>query len=144
MSGHVHIPCGSCGAVNRVIREKLDNSPRCAKCKTGIKLDAPFSVNSSQFDKVVKESDMPVLVDFWAPWCGPCRMMHPVLEEIARKWAGKVMVVKLNTDEAQDVAGRFGIQGIPTLIYLANGREIERKVGAVSAEAVDAMIGRAI
>ncbi len=89
------------------------------------------------FDKEVLQADVPVLVDFWAPWCMPCRMMAPVLEEIAQEWKGKVNVCKLNTDEISDIAGRYGIHAIPTMIVFHQGKEVDRIVGYVPRNSIE-------
>ena len=91
----------------------------------------PIEVSDAQFDSEILKSDTPVLVDFWAPWCGPCRMVGPVVEELAGEYQGRLKVAKVNTDENQTNAARLGIQGIPTLIFFQGGREVDRVVGAL-------------
>jgi thioredoxin 1 len=90
----------------------------------------PIHVNDAAFEKVVLQSPIPVIVDFWAPWCGPCRNVAPILDKIAKEYAGKILVAKVNTDENPDWAGKYGVQGIPTMLFVANGRIIHRQVGA--------------
>ena len=126
------IPCPSCGAKNRVPREKLERglAPRCGRCKTPLAVaNEPVTVTDATFASEVERSSLPVLVDLWAPWCGPCRMIAPVLEELAAEMAGRVRVAKLNVDENRVTASRFGVSSIPTLLVLKNGREIDRIVG---------------
>ena len=143
MDKSIFIPCASCAAINRVKVEKLSGGPMCARCKARIEVRKPVSLNAEQFDKVVMESNLPVLVDFWAPWCGPCRSMRPLLESLAQNNLGKVVVAKLNTDENPELSARFGIRGIPTLILFSSGREVSRQVGAVPLSALEAMINNA-
>ena len=106
--------------------------------------DVPVHVSDAKFEEIVLKSDVPVLVDFWAPWCAPCRMVAPVLEELAREHTGKITVAKVNTDENQSRAGTLGIRGIPTLIIFKNGSEFERVVGAVPKQVLQQMVDRAL
>jgi thioredoxin 2 len=121
------IVCPSCGTKNRV-RPTSSGVPRCSVCHTLL----PWIVEATRetFDEEVASS-LPVLVDFWAPWCGPCRMVSPLVEQMGRDNAGRLKVVKLNTDEAPEIALRFGVQGIPLLVLLKDGSEVDRLVGAV-------------
>jgi thioredoxin 2 len=120
------ITCPHCGTKNRV-GPSAEGVPRCGSCHNLL----PWIVDADaqDFDAQVRAS-VPVLVDFWAPWCGPCRMVSPVVEELAREHAGELKVVKLNVDEAPDIAARFGVQGIPMLVVMRDGEEIDRLVGA--------------
>jgi thioredoxin 2 len=126
------IRCPSCGGTNRVPREKIAQGlkPICGRCKTPLPLDTkPVTITDATFRDVVERSPVPVLLDLWAPWCGPCRMVAPVVEELAAEFAGRVRVVKLNVDENPATASRFRVQSIPTLLVLKGGSEIERIVG---------------
>jgi thioredoxin 2 len=127
------IRCPSCGATNRVPPEKLRQGlePICGRCKAALLADnKPVIVTDATFSAEVESSPLPVLLDLWAPWCGPCRMVAPVVEELAKDMAGRVRVAKLNVDENPATATRFHVQSIPTLLVFKAGREMERIVGA--------------
>ena len=121
------ITCPNCGTKNRV-RASPSGVPRCSVCHTAL----PWIVDAApeDFDQEINAS-VPVLVDFWAPWCGPCRMVSPLVERIGREHAGRLKVVKLNVDEAPTIAARYGISSIPLLVIMESGAEIDRLVGAV-------------
>ena len=126
------IRCPACGANNRVSLEKLQQglAPVCAKCKRALPADIhPMDVSDATWMSHVVESPLPVLVDAWAPWCGPCRMIAPAIEQLAAEMAGRVRVAKLNVDENPQTAGRLNISGIPALIIFKDGREVDRIVG---------------
>ena len=136
----VTIPCPSCGKWNRIRADKATDGPKCGACGAGIPLDRPLLLDDSSFDRVIAESEVPVLVDFYADWCGPCKMMAPSVETLARESAGKAIVAKLDTDRAQRSASRFQIRGIPTSIVFAGGREVTRQTGAVPLATLRAML----
>ena len=94
-------------------------------------MNEPVHVTDAAFEKVVLKSTLPVIVDFWAPWCGPCRMVAPILEKIAKEQAGKLIVAKVNTDENSEWAMKYGVQGIPTMLFIANGKDVQKQVGAL-------------
>ena len=93
--------------------------------------NGPVHVSDAEFEATVLKSEIPVIVDFWAPWCGPCKVVAPMLDKIAQEQAGSLIVAKVNTDESSDWAGRYGVQGIPTMLFISNGKEIHRQVGAL-------------
>jgi thioredoxin 2 len=127
--------CANCGSKNRVLLDRLSSQPRCGKCKSLLHIpDRTVSISAEQFQREVLEETIPTAVDFWAPWCGPCRMMSPILEDIAQRHPGRIKIVKVNSDENQSISARFGIQGIPTLILFRDGQELDRLVGAAPRE----------
>lgn len=128
-----HVVCPHCATTNRVPAGKLHDQPVCGKCGRSMFDGHPAELDSAGFDKHIGRSDIPVLVDFWAPWCGPCRVMAPAYEQAARSLEPDMRVVKLNTEEAQDIAARFVIRSIPTLALFRNGREVARQAGAMDA-----------
>jgi thioredoxin 2 len=143
----VVVACTGCGAKNRVsMNEALERQPVCGKCGTALPTPAsePVTVTDANFSQVVEKSPVPVLLDLWAAWCGPCRTIAPTIEALARETAGKVLVGKLDVDANQRTAARFGVQGIPTLLILKNGREVDRIVGVQSREAILATLQRHI
>jgi thioredoxin 2 len=123
--------CPQCHAVVRVPVERSEEHPKCPRCKSELLTGATVALDNASFATYVERTSLPVLVDFWAPWCGPCRMMAPVLERTAHERATTLQVAKVNTDEQQELAGRFNIRSIPTLILFRNGRELSRQSGAV-------------
>ena len=139
------VRCPSCGATNRVPLEKMGRGlqPVCGRCKTALRFEnKPVNVTDANFAAEVERSPLPVLLDMWAPWCRPCLMVAPVIEELAAEMAGRVRVAKLNVDENPATAARFGVQSIPTLLLLKGGRELDRIVGVQSKAAIVQRIER--
>ena len=137
---HALIRCPQCAALNRVDAARAQDRPKCGECERPLLLDRPVSVTDQDLERVVKESDVPVVVDFYADWCGPCKFMAPVLDSVARDRVGQVLVTKLDTDRNPASAVRYGIRGIPTLIVFKNGTEVARQVGAVPQDTLDSII----
>ena len=137
---HVTLPCAACGRWNRIAAKRMTDGPKCGVCAAPLNLDHPVLLTDATFDRVIAETTLPVLVDFYADWCGPCRMMAPAVDELARSSAGSILVAKLDTDAAQRVAARFQIRGIPTVIAFRNGREERRQSGVMTLAALREMV----
>jgi thioredoxin 2 len=135
------VRCSTCGAANRVDLNRLEDRPKCARCHQPLQLDQPIKVTTADFDRTIRESSVPVVVDFYADWCGPCKMMAPALDDFARKRAGAALVLKLDTDAEPALAQRFGIRGIPTLIAFRNGHEVRRHVGVADERTLETLAG---
>lgn len=139
----VVLRCAFCGTRNRIDLARLGDGPRCAECKRPILLDRPRAVSAEELGETVEDAGAPVIVDFYADWCGPCRAMAPTLDTFAAERAGQVLVLKLDTDRHPEMAARFGIRGIPTLIAFAGGREAGRHVGMADLATLDRLAGLA-
>jgi thioredoxin 2 len=134
------ICCPTCNKLNRVPKNKLNEKPVCGVCKSPLFLSKPIDVNSIEFEKHIFKTDIPTLVDFWAPWCGPCKMMTPVLKQAASQFEPNIRILKVNTEENPQLSAKFGIQSIPTLILFKKGRQIARQSGAIPLPALNQWI----
>jgi thioredoxin len=123
------VPCPFCSTLNRVSLNRLDDRPHCADCQKPLLLDRPIFASDDQLSRVINGATVPVVVDFYADWCGPCRMMSPVLDDVARERAGELLVVKVNSDQNPVSPQHYGVRGIPTLIVFKDGQEAARQVG---------------
>jgi len=133
MADNIHLVCGQCGAVNRLAADKVAMAANCGKCKQPLLDGQVTALDQLHFDRFLTNNDLPVVVDFWAPWCGPCKMMAPAFEKVAGELRSSVRFAKVNTEEQQALAVRFGIRSIPTLAIFRNGREVSRQSGALDA-----------
>jgi thioredoxin 2 len=136
------ITCPNCGQTNRLLHERLGGPVRCGKCKASLPPPGvPLEVGSAaDFDLLLAHASIPIVVDFWAEWCGPCRMVAPELAKVAARAAGRFLVVKIDTDALADLGERYGIRSIPTLAVFANGREVTRTTGARPANDIEQFI----
>ena len=130
-SESVHVVCPACSGINRLPIEKLAAGGKCGKCKQPLFTAQPLTLNAQNFSRHILKNDIPVLVDFWAPWCGPCKMMAPVFEQAAVKLEPAMRLAKVNTEAEQELAAQYNIRSIPTLAIFKNGQELARSAGAM-------------
>jgi thioredoxin 2 len=132
--------CPFCLKLNRVAVNRADDHPKCGSCSRPLLLDRPFKLQGEDLDRLISDAEVDVLVDFYADWCAPCKIMAPVLDEFARDHTGELLVAKLDTDLNPEISQRFSIRGIPTLILFRDGQERERKTGAVPRQQLEEMV----
>jgi len=140
----MHIVCPHCQATNRVPPERRHDGPTCGRCGAALLDGQPVVLTDASFDAVVGKTELPVLVDFWAPWCGPCRQMAPQFAQAAQALRGEVVFAKVDSDDHPRTAGRFAIRSIPTLLLLQGGREVARQSGAMSAAQIGQWVAQAL
>ena len=136
-----HIACAHCGAVNRLPADRLADDPDCGRCHRALLDGQPVELSDLNFDAFVRQTTLPVLVDFWAPWCGPCRQMAPQFEAAARQLKGRALLVKVNSDDSPQASAKFAIRSIPTLVRLQAGAELRRQSGALPLAQIIALAG---
>jgi len=140
----VTLRCQFCGTWNRIDAARAADRPKCGKCSTPLLLDRPVKLDDDTFHRTINESEVPVLVDFYADWCAPCKMMAPYVDEIARDYLGRALVAKVDTDRAPKATQPFGIRGIPTSIVFKGGKEVARKVGAAPKAGLEELLKQAL
>lgn len=138
---HITLRCQFCDTWNRIDASRAGDRPKCGHCGRPILLDRPWVLSEESFDRTIAETDVPVLVDFYADWCGPCKMMAPAVDQLAAAKTGRALVAKLNTDLAQSTSQRFQVRGIPTTIVFRDGKEAQRVTGAVPYAELERLLG---
>jgi len=140
----VKVVCPNCLKINSILKKDSYKKANCGSCGNSLLDTTPIELNDSNFDHVVVNSEIPVIVDFWAPWCGPCKMMAPVFKEVAKKYPLKAMFAKVNTEDQQNLGAKYSIRSIPTLIIYKNGKEIKRVSGALDPQTLTNLVDQFI
>ena len=140
----MHITCPDCGAINRIPDEKQNQPGQCGKCKSPLFSGSVTDLSDSNFQRFITKNDLPVVVDFWASWCGPCQMMAPIFKDVAAAMPYQARFAKVNTEQAQQTAGQFSIRSIPTLMVFKNGKVIDQMAGALPAQQLKQWIHQAL
>ena len=140
----MRVVCPHCKEINNVPQKDSYKKANCGKCKSSLLDTKPIDLTSSNFDEVVVNSDIPIVVDFWAPWCGPCKMMAPTFEKSAKNFPLKALFTKVNTEDEQNLGARFGIRSIPTLIVFKAGKEMQRVPGALDETSLNQLVSQFI
>lgn len=140
---HLTLRCQFCESWNRIDAARAADRPKCGNCGKPMLLDRPVKLDDETFTRTIQESQVPVLVDFYADWCGPCKMMAPFVDELARDYQGKALIAKVDTDRAQRATAPFGIRGIPTSIVFHNGKEVARQAGAIPKAGLEQLLRKA-
>ena len=135
-----HLVCPHCHAINRIPTERMDDAPKCGQCKSALFSASPVELTDQIFNKHINKNDIPVVVDFWASWCGPCKMMAPEFKQAAHVLEPKVRFAKVDTEANQQTAARFGIRSIPTMILFKKGKQVAQQAGAMSAVQINEWI----
>ena len=143
MKNDLHLVCPYCQSINRVPTAKLSEHPNCGRCQQPLFTGEPIELTTATFSRHVERSDLPLLVDFWAPWCGPCRSFAPIFEDVAEERSGKMRFVKVNTEAERELSARFRIRSIPTIMMFKNGEVIDMLNGAVPKAPFDSWLNEA-
>ena len=143
-SKHLTLRCQFCETWNRIDAARAADRPKCGKCGKPMLLDRPYPLDDDSFSRTIESAEVPILVDFYADWCGPCKMMAPYIDEIAANYQGRALIAKLDTDRARRTSSSFNIRGIPTTIVFKGGREVARQTGLVPKQALAKMLDGAL